>query len=73
MNTPARPIVLLHGWGLSSKVWAPLQAHLGPNTFTLDLPGHGKAAPAGDSLAAWAEALVAQLPDRRRPRRRHRR
>jgi pimeloyl-[acyl-carrier protein] methyl ester esterase len=62
MNTPARPIVLLHGWGLSSKVWAPLQAEL-PAATALDLPGHGSALPAGDSLAAWADALVAQLPD----------
>ena len=65
MNTASRhspPIVLLHGWGLSSKVWVPLQAQL-PAATALDLPGHGSALPAGDSLAAWAEALVAQLPD----------
>ena len=65
MNTASchsPPIVLLHGWGLSSKVWAPLQAEL-PAASALDLPGHGSALPAGDSLAAWAEALVAQLPD----------
>ena len=65
MNTASRhspPIVLLHGWGLSSKVWAPLLAQL-PALTALDLPGHGSALPAGDSLAAWAEALVAQLPD----------
>ena len=64
MNTLARPIVLLHGWGLSSKVWAPLQAEL-PAATALDLPGHGSALPAGDSLAAWADALVDQLPDGR--------
>lgn len=63
MTTASRPIALLHGWGLSSKVWAPLQAHLGPNTLTLDLPGHGSAAPAGDSLDAWADALASQLPN----------
>lgn len=63
MTTASRPIALLHGWGLSSAVWAPLQAHLGPNTLTLDLPGHGSAAPAGDSLDAWADALASQLPD----------
>lgn len=59
----SRPIVLLHGWGLSSAVWAPLRAQLGPDTLAPDLPGHGNAAPAGDSLEAWADALVAQLPD----------
>ena len=62
MTTAPRPIVLLHGWGLSSKVWAPLLALL-PAATALELPGHGGAAPAGDSLDAWAEALVARLPD----------
>jgi pimeloyl-ACP methyl ester carboxylesterase len=56
------PIVLLHGWGLSSKVWAPLQAQL-PAATAPRPPRPRQRAPAGDSLAAWAEALVAQLPD----------
>ena len=59
------PIVLLHGWGLSSAVWAPLQAQLDPQltVLTPDLPGHGNAAPAGDTLASWAQALLAHIPD----------
>lgn len=63
MTTP--PIVLLHGWGLSAAVWAPLRAHLSPAQaiHAPDLPGHGSAAPAGDTLASWADALVATLPD----------
>ena len=44
MTTAPRPIVLLHGWGLSSKVWAPLQALL-PAATALELPGPGGAAP----------------------------
>jgi pimeloyl-ACP methyl ester carboxylesterase len=44
-----RPIVLLHGWGLSSKVWAPLQAQL-PAATAPDLPGHGSAPP---PVTAW--------------------
>lgn len=64
MTTP--PIVLLHGWGLSAGVWAPLRAHLSPAQaiHAPDLPGHGNAAPAGDTLASWADALVATLPDK---------
>ena len=60
------PIVLLHGWGLSAAVWAPLRAHLSPAQaiHAPDLPGHGSAAPAGDTLASWADALVATLPDK---------
>ena len=60
-----RPIVLLHGWGLSSAVWAPLQAQLDPQLTVLapDLPGPGNAAPAGDTLESWAEALLKHIPD----------
>ncbi len=60
----SRPIVLLHGWGLSSSVWAPLQAALDPSleVRTIDLPGHGKATSAGDSLESWSDAVLAQLP-----------
>ena len=61
----SRDLVLLHGWGLSSSVWKPLTALLAGN-FTLhapDLPGHGRAAPAGPSLDEWADALLPQIPD----------
>lgn len=65
MTPAAPPLVLLHGWGLSSGVWAPLLAELGPGAeaTAIDLPGHSGAAPAGDTLASWAEALAPQLPD----------
>lgn len=57
------PLVLLHGWGLSSAVWALLTARLAPgiDCVTPDLPGHGTAPAAGDTLANWADALA--LPD----------
>lgn len=61
----SRDLVLLHGWGLSSSVWKPLTALLAGN-FTLhapDLPGHGRATPAGPSLDEWANALLPQIPD----------
>lgn len=61
----SRPIVLLHGWGLSSSVWAPLRAALDPSleVQTIDLPGHGNAATAGASLESWSDVLLAQLPE----------
>ena len=61
----SRDLVLLHGWGLSSSVWKPLIAQFS-DTFTLhtpDLPGHSNAAPVGPNLNAWADALLARLPD----------
>lgn len=60
------PIVLLHGWGLSAAVWTPLRAHFSPAQaiHAPDLPGHGSAAAAGETLESWADALVATLPDK---------
>ncbi len=59
------PVVLLHGWGLSSVVWAPLTERLAPgiDCVTPDLPGHGTAPTAGETLASWADALLPTLPD----------
>lgn len=59
------PLVLLHGWGLSARVWTPLVRAL-PSAMTVvtpDLPRHG-AAPAAPraGLAAWSDALLADLP-----------
>lgn len=60
-----RPIVLLHGWGLSSRVWAPLQHAFagGLHVHAPDLPGHGNAAPAEAGLDAWRRALLPELPE----------
>ena len=59
------PIVLLHGWGLSSAVWGPLQAALDPdlNVRAIDLPGHGSAPPVGPQLEDWSDAVLKQLPE----------
>ncbi|MGM0671925.1 MAG: alpha/beta fold hydrolase [Pseudomonadota bacterium] len=62
----APTLVLLHGWGFSGKVWAPLREALPPATAVLtpDLPGHGGAG-GGATLAdaeRTAAALIARLP-----------
>lgn len=59
------PLVLLHGWGLSSAVWAPLTTQLSSDLtiHTPDLPGHGAAPAAGETLTDWADALIPALPD----------
>ena len=57
-------LVLLHGWGLSSRVFAPLVARLGDTAtcHCVDLPGHGESpAPSADGLQAWADAVVAAI------------
>lgn len=60
------PLVLLHGWGLTPAVWQPLTRGL-PAALavrTPALPGHAGAAEAcAPGLDAWADALLAQLPD----------
>lgn len=59
------PIILLHGWGLSSAVWGPLQAAFAPdlNIRAIDLPGHGSASPVGPQLEDWSKAVLKQLPE----------
>jgi len=54
------PLVFLHGWGQSSRIWHGQRASW-PKADFIDLPGHGGAidAPAD----AWTDALVSQLPD----------
>ena len=57
-------IVLLHGWGMTSAVWAPMQALLGGRrSVALALPGHaGAVAAPGADVAAWSHCLATQLP-----------
>lgn len=61
------PLVLLHGWGLSARVWAGLRAAL-PEELAVhapELPGHGEAPPAAAAtLEAWGEQLLAAMPAR---------
>ena len=67
MPAPTRPdLVLLHGWGMSAAVWAPLLPALGPHwrVHALDLPGHGHSAPAATAdLDEWASRCLAAAPD----------
>ncbi|NTV10291.1 MAG: pimeloyl-ACP methyl ester esterase BioH [Zoogloea sp.] len=61
------PLVLLHGWGLSSKVWSPLRDALsaGVPLYAPDLPGHGDAARLDCAvLEDWTDALAAHLPEK---------
>lgn len=60
------PLVLLHGWGLSPRVWDVLRQALprGIETHAPALPGHGEGAtPAAPNLDAWADAVLPALPD----------
>ncbi|AHM04561.1 alpha/beta hydrolase family protein [Roseibacterium elongatum DSM 19469] len=52
--------VWIHGTGLNGLRWGP-QAETG---LWPDLPGHGAAPRAGDTVAAYAKALVPGLPPR---------
>ena len=57
-------LVLLHGWGLSGRVFAPLVERLTPGArcHCIDLPGHGdSAAIDGAGLDAWVEAVAASI------------
>lgn len=57
------PLVLLHGWGLSSQIWAPLRPYLTGTVIAPDLPGHGQATDApGPALADWSDALAPRIP-----------
>lgn len=59
------PLVLLHGWGSSTRVWQPLQDALrGPAQLVLPLPGHEGALAAGARLEDWAAALLPCMPAR---------
>lgn len=51
------PLVLLHGWAISSRVWREVVPHLADvfRVITVDLRGHGLSSPGNDySLAAFS-------------------
>ena len=70
---PGRPLLLLHGWGVSSELFAPILDGLQPGRTLIvpDLPGFG-ATPEPDApwsvhdYAAWCVALLDRLGDRAR-------
>ena len=59
-------LVLLHGWGLHSGIWAPLLPALAQSyrVTCVDLPGHGHSAPprGGCGLAETAAAVATLAP-----------
>ncbi len=56
-------LVMLHGWGVNSAVFAPLQASLTEyRVHYVDLPGFGLSQPLAGELADWVDALVEALP-----------
>ncbi|WP_263253381.1 alpha/beta fold hydrolase [Saccharopolyspora rosea] len=65
MSGPERPeVVLLHGVGLDSRMWARCRLGRHHRVRALDLPGHGNAPPVRgeESLAGLAERVAARIP-----------
>lgn len=60
-------LVLLHGWGMNSKVWSGFSESLAGHyrLCLIDLPGHGDSPYCGErTLAEWATACLAVAPSR---------
>ena len=58
-------IVLLHGWGQSSKLWSNLISQLGENATALDLPGFGNEPLVSDSwgVPEYADLVLNHISD----------
>ena len=59
-------LVLVHGWGLHGGLFDALVPALAVKrrVHVVDLPGHGRSAPAAPGLRAWARAVERAVPAR---------
>ncbi len=60
-----RPVVWLHGWGMSSAIWQAVPEFARFDSHALSLPGHGGEpwdVALGSDLTRWAEWLLARAP-----------
>ncbi|MBE7216509.1 pimeloyl-ACP methyl ester esterase BioH [Shewanella benthica] len=56
---------MLHGWGMNSAVFTPLQQSLSEyRVHYVDLPGFGHSSPIAGDIYDWLEALITHLPDK---------
>jgi pimeloyl-[acyl-carrier protein] methyl ester esterase len=60
MNKEPLPLVFLHGWGQSKRIWFQ-QRKAFPDATFINLPGHGGAADA--PCDQWFQIVADQLPD----------
>lgn len=65
-GTPETPVALLHGVGLDSTMWGPVQDALGRESIAIDLPGHGRQSPLTEpaTLEELAADVLKRLPER---------
>lgn len=66
MSDARKPLVLLHGWGMTPGVWDGLAARLGQRFRLIApaLPGHpGMPLPQASTLDSWADGLAPCVPD----------
>jgi len=60
MNKGSLPLVFLHGWGQSERIWFQ-QRQCFPDATFINLPGHGGAVDA--PCDQWIQIVADQLPD----------
>ena len=58
-------LVLLHGWGFDSRIFAPIEEELARHwtVHAIDLPGHGRSTLPFGSLDALCERVSSEMPE----------
>lgn len=58
-------LVLLHGWGVNSAVFAPIATELSQqfNVLNIDLPGFGDSEECFGGIKHWSDLIAANIPD----------